>query len=104
MRSDPIIESLLHDTAGALRIANHRCDGIRVAVYLFLCRAYEARLSSEVVCDLLGVAGDCVLNRACLDECGEEAVLDAFAIYDAVLRERYAGELTLSPLASSPRA
>jgi hypothetical protein len=90
MRSDPIIESLLHDTAGALRIANNRCDAIRTAVYLFLCRAHEARLSSDVICDLLGVAGDCVLNRACLDERGEEAVLEAYALYDEIIQERYA--------------
>ena len=93
MRSDPIIESLLHDTAGALRIANNSGNAIRAAIYLFLCRAYEARLTSDIVCDLLGVAGDCVLNRACLDECGEEAALEAYAVYDDILRERYSAEL-----------
>lgn len=104
MRSDPMIEAILHDTSAALRIANHRCDGIRVAVYLFLCRAYEARLASDVVCDLLGVAGDCVLNRACLDERGEEAVLEAYAVYDAILQKRYAAELMPPSHAISPQA
>jgi len=94
MRRDPIIESLLSDTAGALRIADNRCDAIRAAVYLFLCRAYEARLSSDVICDLLGVAGDCVLNRACLDVRGEETVLDAYAVYDEILQQRYSTGLS----------
>jgi hypothetical protein len=89
MRSDPTIESLIHDTAGALQIANNRCDVIRAAVYLFLCRAYEARLSSDSVCDLLGVAGDCVLNRACMDERGEETALEAYAVYDELVQQRY---------------
>ena len=92
MRSDPFLESLLHDTAGALRLAQHRRDGISGVVYLFLCRAYEARLSEEVVCSLLGIAGDCVLNRACLDVQGEEAVLDAFAEYDHLVQELYGSE------------
>jgi len=91
MRSDPFVEILLSDTAKALRLANRQCDGIRGAVYLFLCRAYEARLSSEVVCDLLGTAGDCVLNRACLAQTDEDEVLEAYATYDAMLRELYCG-------------
>jgi hypothetical protein len=95
MRSDPFVETLLNDTAETLRLAHRQCDGIRGAVYLFLCRAYEARLSSEAVMYLLGVAGDCVLNRACLEPSDEDEALEAYASYDEMLREQYAGGATM---------
>jgi hypothetical protein len=95
MRSDPFIEALLGDTAGSLRIAHRRCDGIRGVIYLFLCRAYEARLPSDTVCNLLGIDGDCVLNRAGLDSREEEEALDAFAVYDSVVQKRYGAAHTL---------
>lgn len=102
MRSDPFVESLLHDTAGALRLAQQRPDGISAVVYLFLCRAYEARLSSEAVCNLLGIAGDCVLNRACLDERGEEDVLDAFGKFDRLVQELYDAQFAAAAAAVMP--
>src|SRR5690606_13666276 len=90
------IESLLRDTAASLRLARQRPDGIREVVYVYLCRAYEARLAAQEVCNLLGTDGDCVLNRANLEDHEEEAVLDAYGAYDALLRELYSQPTPLS--------
>ena len=64
VRQEMAIESLLDTKSRSLRLGRECCAGIAGAIYLFLCNAYVASLSSDAICQLLGIDVDCILNRA----------------------------------------
>ena len=104
MRRDLAIETLLDTTDRMLRLGKESCGGIAGAIYLFLCSAYEAHLSPDAICRLLGTDDDCILNRADLEDVDEELALEAYSAFDGLLREQFSGRVTPSSPASSTQA
>jgi hypothetical protein len=82
-------ESLIAETAATLQRSAGDPECIRAAVFLFLNRAYEAGIEPNVICDLLGVSPDNVLQRAQLARADEAAVLAAYEILDPMLSQQY---------------
>lgn len=89
MDHSALIETLLAETSAALQRSAGIPDSVRGAVFLFLNRAYEAGLEPDLICNLLGVSQDNVLNRAKLSEIDEAAVMDAYEIFDPILEQQY---------------
>jgi hypothetical protein len=98
MIDDAFIETLLSETCAALRRNMGNADGIKAVVFLFLSRAYEAKLEPDRICELLGASNSSVLNRAKLPKVDEATVMDAYESLDPILEQQYA----LSEPDSSP--
>jgi enoyl-CoA hydratase/carnithine racemase len=86
---DAFIETLLSETADALKRVADTQDSIRAVVFLYLNRAYEAGLDPDTICDLLGASEGCVLQRAGLSKQNEAAVMDAYSVLDPMLAQQY---------------
>lgn len=79
MRDDPLIEKLLADTAQALRqVAGDAEDMLRV-VFTYLKLSHAGNVNADEMRERLGIAPDCILNRARLSEVEEDAVLELYA-------------------------
>lgn len=89
MDREALIETLLTETAAALRRSAGDPEGIRGVVFLYLNRAYEGGLEADLICDLLGVSQDNVLNRAMLSKDDEAAVMNAYDALDPILEQMY---------------
>ena len=89
MDREALIETLLSETAAALLRSAGDAEGIRGVVFLYLNRAYEGGLDAELICDLLGVSQDNILNRAKLSKEDEAAVMDAYEALDPILEQMY---------------
>ena len=89
MDREALIETLLSETAATLRRSAGDVEGIRGVVFLYLNRAYEGGLEADLICDLLGVSQDNILNRAKLSKEDEAAVMDAYDALDPILEQMY---------------
>jgi hypothetical protein len=89
MEQDALVAELLTQTSADLQRNAGSTDGLRAAVFLFLNRAYEAALEPDLICDLLGVAPDNILNRAGLSKLDEAAVMDAYATLNPILEQQH---------------
>ena len=89
MDCSTFIESLLTETSDALQRSAGSPEGLRGVVFLYLNRAYEAGLEPDLICDLLGVSDDNILNRAKLTGPDEAAVMDAYEALDPILELQY---------------
>ena len=89
MDREALIETLLTETAAALQRSAGNPEGINGVVFLYLNRAYEGGLEADLICDLLGVSQDNVLNRAKLSKEDEAAVMNAYEALDPILEQQY---------------
>jgi len=85
------IDKLASETASALSRAagTGDADALRGAVFLYLNRAYEAKLDPDLICDLFGVSQNNILSQAKLSKGDEAAALDAYAQLDPILEKQY---------------
>ncbi len=89
MDRQAVIEMLLSETSSALQRVAGKAAEIRGVVFLYLNRAYEAGLEPDVICDLLGVSPDNVLQRANISKSDETIVMNAYQALDGILEQQY---------------
>jgi hypothetical protein len=82
VHADPAVESLLAESATRLSDAHGTAEQVFVAIDEYLHCAYQAGLSSDDVRDLLGIAPDCVLDRAGLSLSEEYAILEIYSVIE----------------------
>ena len=76
---------LVGETVSGLSGAAGNPEALKAVVFLYLNRAYEARLPAEEITDLLGIGPSSAMSRASLSKEDEKAVLAAFDELDEVI-------------------
>jgi hypothetical protein len=84
-KKEAFIAWLIDETASGLRRASGDCDALKAVVFLYLNRAYQARLSADEITDVLGVGSTSAMSRAALTKEDDEVVLQAFETLDPLV-------------------
>jgi hypothetical protein len=79
------VEWLVSETASGLSRSRGNRESLRASLFLYLNRAYEARLSPDLIADLIGCAEGGILDRAGLSAAEESAVIDEFEILAPII-------------------
>jgi len=81
---------LVGETALTLTRSAGNPEGLKAAVFLYLNRAYEARLPADEITDLLGIGPASAMSHASLSKKDEESVLAAFDELDELIEAVHA--------------
>ena len=89
---EAFIEWLVAEAASGLQRSVGDAESLRAVVFLYHHRGYEAGLSADLICDLLGITGRSVLVRANLSQEDQQVVLDAYEELAPIVEAVYQSE------------